>query len=68
MSVVIGTDCRGSCKSNYRTITATWILRDTRLKIFKIYRKFFHGSLYEENLDQPLGRALHVPVYGISEI
>jgi hypothetical protein len=43
MSVVIGTDCIGSCKSNYRTITATWILRDTRLKIFKIYRKFFHG-------------------------
>jgi hypothetical protein len=40
--------------------------RDTRLKIFKIYRKFLHGSLYGENLDQPLGRALHV--YGISEI
>jgi hypothetical protein len=22
--------------------------------------KFLHGSLYEENLDQQLGRALHV--------
>ena len=65
-SVVIGTDCIGSCKSNYCTITATWIQRDMRLKIFKIYRKFLHDSLYEENLDQPLGRALHV--YGISEI
>jgi hypothetical protein len=31
--------------------------RETRLKIFKIYKKFLHGSLYEENLDQPLGRA-----------
>jgi hypothetical protein len=34
----------------------------------QMHRKFLHGSLYEENLDQPLGRALHVPVYGISEI
>jgi hypothetical protein len=45
--VVIGTDCIGSCKSNYRTIMTTWILRDTGLKIFKMNRKFLHGSLYD---------------------
>jgi hypothetical protein len=38
------------------------------LKVFSLIYFIIkiHGSLYEENLDQPLGRALHV--YGISEI
>jgi hypothetical protein len=36
-SVVIGTDCIGSCKSNYRTITATTARFDSNVFTFYDY-------------------------------
>jgi hypothetical protein len=65
-SVLIGTDCIGSCKSNYCTITAIWIQRDTRLQIFKILK--FHTQVHEGPYPVADPDFLHVPVYGISEI
>ena len=48
-SVVIGTDCLGSCKSNYHTITATtapWCLKRNRLwrRGLSATRNMTHGS------------------------
>jgi len=37
-SVVIGTDCIGSCKSNYHTITATTALAIPRVHYFILMR------------------------------
>ena len=48
-SVVIGTDCIGSCKSNYHTITSPHIIQCTIILI-KTYRNviFFHFSIYQD--------------------
>ena len=43
--VVIGTNCTGSCKSNYNTITTTWPIH--RLHINSIFRLYIKkGLLY----------------------
>ena len=39
-SVVIGTDCIGSCKSNYHTLTVTTAL------IFKFIKKYIFHSIH----------------------
>jgi hypothetical protein len=38
ISVVIGTDCIGSCKSNYHTITVTTALMNSNIHFQSIYR------------------------------
>jgi hypothetical protein len=47
-SVVIGTNCIGSCKSNYHTITATTASKNGYLRFYKVTLNLY--GIYFRNI------------------
>ena len=70
--VVINTDCIGSCKSNYHTITTTTILYDFSVSISRLYSYtmefYFNKVMYGNPIwSKSCYKTLHSPLHATSD-